>query len=377
MPRDDQPVRADDSAGRLGELIDQHRATIEQRWLDRILADLGSNPGAELTELRDGMPDYLASVVALLGARPAINLLERAHTAWSDMARQHGVTRVRIGFDIGQLVHEFVVLRHVIRELATESGINETGVEALLADILDAAISEAVEAYVEARDYEARRKQAENIGFLTHELRNPLSTAVLSTTALRRCALPDCERQLGALERAHKRLVHMVDSVLLNEKLEVENPEIHPVEMSMGELLEPALEAARQNADIKRVDFRVHYDPTLRVSLDPTLTRSAVENVVDNAVKYTDAGHVDVMLDEQPDALVLHVRDTCHGISPEELRTIFEPFQRGRTHKQGTGLGLAIARRAVEAQGGSIAAESPEARGCHFSIRLPRHAPPP
>ena len=64
--------------------------------------------------------------------------------------------------------------------------------------------------------------------------------------------------------------------------------------------------------------------------------------------------------------------DTCEGLSPEELRTIFEPFKRGRSAKGGTGLGLAIARRAVEAQGGSIHGESPGPVGCRFSITLPK-----
>ena len=72
------------------------------------------------------------------------------------------------------------------------------------------------------------------------------------------------------------------------------------------------------------------------------------------------------------DELVLKVSDTCEGLSSEELRTIFEPFKRGRSSKTGTGLGLAIARRAVEAQGGHIHAESPGPSGCQFTVRLPR-----
>jgi two-component system sensor histidine kinase TorS len=117
----------------------------------------------------------------------------------------------------------------------------------------------------------------------------------------------------------------------------------------------------------------------LRVEIDPTLTRSVIENLADNGVKYTEEGYFELAVDETPDAIVIHTRDSCHGLSSEELRTIFEPFQRGRTRQTGTGLGLAIARRAVEAQGGSIHAESPAAEGCHFWVRLPKHgsgAPP-
>ena len=90
-------------------------------------------------------------------------------------------------------------------------------------------------------------------------------------------------------------------------------------------------------------------------------------------MKYTDAGLIDMRVEQRPDDFVINVRDSCHGISQEELRIIFEPFQRGRTGKSGTGLGLAIAKRAIEVQGGKIEAESSaEAGGCHFWITLPK-----
>jgi signal transduction histidine kinase len=281
------------------------------------------------------------------------------------------VTRVRSGFDIGQLIHEFAVLRGVIRGVARERGEESLGVEALLADVLDAAVGEAVKAYVEARDYEARRTQAENIAFLTHELRNPLSSAMLAAAGLRQRA-SGVDAQLAALERSHRRLEELIDGVLESERLEADRAPSHPVDMALGEVLAPALEAARSEAQRKQLEFRTQYDPGLRVWVDPALTRSAVQNLVDNGVKYTDAGHVELSVHDGPRELSIHVRDTCHGLSPEELRTIFEPFRRGRTKKHGTGLGLSIARRAIERQGGSLHAESPEPVGCHFWIELPK-----
>jgi signal transduction histidine kinase len=165
----------------------------------------------------------------------------------------------------------------------------------------------------------------------------------------------------------------MIDSVLLNEKLDAGNFQKHPSDVRLGDLVEPAIEAARMTAQRKRVAFRVDYDPELRVHVDATLTRSVIENLADNAAKYTDAGSIDLVVEERTDAIVIHTRDTCHGLSSEELRTIFEPFRRGRTRQSGTGLGLSIARRAIEVQGGSIHAESPEPTGCHFWVELPKH----
>lgn len=363
----------DRSAARLGELIDRERVEIERRWLERVQRDLlAGRPGIEPTHLRDGLPHYLAALAKLLSSDGRENLSVAAEPAWATVAREHGITRVRIGFNLSQLIHEFIILRQVIRHRAAEAGLAGGDTEAILADMLDAAIATSVSAYVDARDFEARKKQAENIGFLTHELRNPLAAASLRSAQLRRQAAPAQQQLLEGLDEALQRLGALIDSVLLTQRLEAGKMESHPADIKLGVVLEPALEAGRALAAQKGITFHAAFDPELAVRLDPLLTRSAVQNLIDNAAKYTDAGRVDVSVDDVPEGLVIHVRDTCPGISEEELRTIFEPFERGTTGKSGTGLGLAIARRAIEAQGGSIGAESPGVTGCHFWITLPR-----
>jgi signal transduction histidine kinase len=148
--------------------------------------------------------------------------------------------------------------------------------------------------------------------------------------------------------------------------------EVRPAVVRLEQVLEPAIESARSEALDKGLSLSVDYDPDLDVEIDPLLTRSAIQNLADNAVKYTDTGRVQITVDHEGDTFQIHVRDDCHGLSREELETMFEPFKRGETGKAGTGLGLAIAKRAVEAQGGSIHAESPPPSGCHFWITLPK-----
>jgi signal transduction histidine kinase len=362
----------DEDARHLAVLITNNRSVIEQRWLARVESDVVSGGSViEPTHLRDGLPDYLLALAELFSG-DAGRVRATAEPAWAKVAREHGVTRVRIGFDINQLVHEFIILRQTIREVALENGMRIGSGEANLADALDAAIAAAVSAYVDARDFDARKKQAENVGFLTHELRNPLSTAILNASHVRRHAVPQQVPHLDKLDRSHQRLNDLIDSVLLNERLEAGHVASQPVEVELGELLPPALEAARETAARKSLEFRTRFDPNLRVFADPQLTRSAMQNVADNAVKYTDVGYVEVTVEERADTITIHVRDTCEGISEEELRTIFEPFERGNSRKSGTGLGLAIAREAVDAQGGRIHAESPGSSGCHFWIELPK-----
>ena len=366
-----------DTRERLAQLIDHERKAIEQRWLERVQRDVVTTPGVELTQLRDGMPDYLVALSQALRSTSVDQPLgERGQSAWATVAKDHGITRVRIGFDISQLVHEFVVLRRVIREAVQTHDPGLTGAESLLTELLDSAISVAVQAYVDARDQDARRTQAANVGFLIHELRQPLQTALLAAARLRASEVTAQRSTLDILDRTLRHLVDLIDGVLLTETFEAGQVRIRPAEVSLRQLMEPvtSLETA---AEQKGLQFHATYDPDLVVVVDPTLTRSIIQNLVENAVKYTDHGTVDVSVTQTLDEIVLDVFDTCHGLSAEELRIVFEPFKRGQNNKTGTGLGLAIARRAAEAQGGSIQAESPGPSGCHFSARLPRSVKQP
>jgi signal transduction histidine kinase len=260
----------------------------------------------------------------------------------------------------------------VIRDVLESDGLSVDGPGAILAAILDAATTAAVQSYVEARDLEAQRRQAEHIGFLTHELRSPLSTAVLAASQLRLDATAEQELPLQILERNHRRLSDLIDSVLLTEQLAFGSVELRRVQLRLGQIMDGALEAARAVAAHKGLEIVTDYDPELLVDVDPLLTRSALQNLADNAAKYTDAGQIHVTVDNRPDALVFHVRDACGGIPSAELQMIFDSFRRGTTMKPGTGLGLAIAKRATEAQGGTLHVESYEAPGCHFWITLPK-----
>jgi signal transduction histidine kinase len=358
-------------ARRLGRLIDAERPEIERRWLEHVRKDVSEAEGVELTQLRDGIPDYLVAMVKLLAAADFDLLGGHATSAWAEIAREHGITRVRIGFDISQLVHEFIVLRRVIGEIVDREP-ELAAAKELVADIVEAAIAAAVQAYVDARDLESRRAQAENIGFLTHELRNPLTAAALTASSLRHQVPPEQAKPVEALQRHLARLNELIDGVLLTQRLEAGEVTAKPVDVQLAPLIEGALEAARKVAAAKKLGFRANYDPGATARLDPGLTRSAIANLADNAVKYTDEGEVEIAVQDGPDELLVNVRDSCPGISPEELRTIFEPFKRGHNVKGGTGLGLAIARRAAEAQGGSISARSSSQAGCQFSIRLPK-----
>ena len=369
------PAPSEHLRGRLAAAIKRRREDILQRWLERVTRD-GRASGVSLTDLRNALPDYLDKLqIALI--QGGVTLEESGGAVWADIAREHAVTRVRLGFDISQLVHEFIILRRVLQEIAQEEGVFASQQEPILAELVEAAIAVAVQSYVQARDYESRRSQAANIGFITHELRNPLNVAMLAASLLRPELTTEMQRQLiERLERNHHRLRELIDAVLDSQKLEAGQVRSRPTRLKLPDLLGEVVSSARTRAEHKGLRLEVAYHGDLELETDPLLTRSAVQNVLDNAVKYTDQGLVELIAEGRPDEVVIHVRDNCHGLSREELTTIFEPFARGHTRIPGTGLGLAIARRAVQTQGGQVEAESPDERGCHFWITLPRRPRP-
>ena len=82
-----------DIARRLGRLIDEERPEIERRWLEHVQKDVREAKGVSLTQLRDGIPDYLVAMVKLLEAADFDLLNGHATSAWADVAREHGITR--------------------------------------------------------------------------------------------------------------------------------------------------------------------------------------------------------------------------------------------------------------------------------------------
>ncbi|MGH7440454.1 MAG: ATP-binding protein [Polyangiaceae bacterium] len=360
----------------VADLIDEHLEDIIACWLAKVRAEVAVGKDVDATQLRDAMPDYLRRISQTLRT-VAEPLLHRSGSGiWADVAREHALTRVRHGFDIDQLVHEFIVLRQVLSAVAHEKYVGLDAVQAArIADLIEAAISVAVKSYVEARDFAARQREAKHIAFLTHELRNPLSAAALAAVQLRPLAPADWARLLDVLDRNLGRLATLIDNVLHAERLEAGKVEPKITDVSLGDVLAQPVINARMAAEAKGQRLLASYDPRISLRADPGLVTSAVSNVLDNAVKYSDPGEIRMTTDVGDTSVTLHVYDQCPGLSEAELAVIFEPFERGLTRKPGSGIGLAVARRAIEALGGSIGAESPGERGCHFWITLPR-APP-
>ena len=142
-------------------------------------------------------------------------------------------------------------------------------------------------------------------------------------------------------------------------------------------------ENSRQAAD-KEISLRqaVEQDPetgaaaAFRLNADPQRIQELLNNILDNAVKYTDpGGRIDVGVKAVDGFAQIKIEDSGCGVSPKDLPHLFQKFYRVDNSQPGTGLGLFICKKIAELYGGDIWAESEAGRGSVFYVNLPRHEP--
>lgn len=219
---------------------------------------------------------------------------------------------------------------------------------------------------------------------MSHEFRTPLNSIIGFTgVVLQGMAGPltDEQRiQLGMASDSARHLLALVNDVLDVARIESGRLLLAYECYEMPGVIERAAGMMRAGADRKRLAFSVSVEPGLPVMHgDARRVEQVLINLMSNAVKFTNAGSVEVTVAKRTDAGIdgveVRVSDTGVGIRPEDLELIFEPFRQvdstfSRLH-EGTGLGLAICRRLLEAMGGSIEVRSKPGAGSEFSVVVP------
>jgi two-component system sensor histidine kinase CpxA len=223
---------------------------------------------------------------------------------------------------------------------------------------------------------EAQRRLLRDV---SHELRSPLARLNIALELVRRKSTPDTAPAFDRIERESTRLNEMIGELLTLSRFEAAGVLEHTDEVDLSALVGVVVEDVAFEAE--QHETRVSLDAAPRVSLvgDRELLRRAIENVLRNAVRFTEHGStIDVRLAEQDGAIELRVRDHGPGVPDEAAQKIFEPFYRVDTDraraKGGTGIGLAITHRAVVLHGGTVTAKNAEGGGLEIAMRLPRIA---
>ena len=222
----------------------------------------------------------------------------------------------------------------------------------------------------------SRREMVANV---SHDLRTPLASlqGYLETLKLKAEDLSDIQRQeyIDIAYKHSERLRKLISELFELSTLENQDARLHFEPFSMSELLQDVCQKFRLEAEKKglQLSTAISTQPTF-VSADIGLIQRVVENLIENAIKYTpEGGQVAVSLLMGEDTITTQITDTGQGISAEDIPHIFERFYRVEKHRNldGTGLGLAIAKRIMQLHNSSIEVQSKPNLGTTFSFPLP------
>lgn len=294
-----------------------------------------------------------------------------------DAAALHGTEMLRLGYTLSHVVHGYGAMCQSITELAERKHVSIAAAGFRdLNQCLDVAIAGAVTQYQKLHDTDERSREDQHLGFLTHELRNALTTATISFQLLRRGTVGFGGNTAQVLERSFKRMEDLIDRSLTDIRLRVD-PKIHVEPAFLRVIVDQILATAEIEARKKHQRIDVRIDPALVVEADQQAFHSALSNLVQNAIKYTrDGGLIQVRGARVGENVEVEVEDECGGLPPDAAKGLFEAFEQRHEDRTGLGLGLAIARRAITLNHGTIALRNLEGRGCVFKIALPRIASP-
>ncbi len=228
---------------------------------------------------------------------------------------------------------------------------------------------------------QANRAKSQFLSNMSHELRTPLNGVLGYAQVLLRDETENTtQRQaLRGIENCGQHLLSLINEVLDISKIESGRMELETTTSNLSLLLSSVKDIIRERCHGKGLEFEldIAHDLPIHIETDEVKLRQILINLLGNAIKFTERGHVVLRVRElvEHQQLEFSVEDSGVGIPQDKLQAIFEPFQQADSGHQnsGTGLGLTISRRLCELMGGQLRVSSEEGKGSCFSFTLPLH----
>ena len=230
----------------------------------------------------------------------------------------------------------------------------------------------------------ANRAKSDFLSSMSHEIRTPLNAIVgLSEDIKERGACPDSMKDdLNDIVSASHTLLEIVGNIMDINKIESDKIKIIETGYNFKEELETLCRVNKVRIGDKQIDFRVNIAPDIPYELlgDKPHIKQIINNLVSNAIKYTNSGFVKVSAKcinkDNISTIILTVHDSGIGIKEENIKKLFTKFERldveKNTTTEGTGLGLAITKKLVELMGGKINVSSQYGSGSIFMVTIPQ-----
>ena len=309
---------------------------------------------------------------ALIGSRFTFDVLEQG-----DGAREPGGTRVHDQKIASPLGPRWIAWREGL--VRTDAG-RPAELQCVGRDVTDR--TETERALCEARDQAdaANRAKSRFLAMASHEIRTPLNGIIgMSGLLLDTTLTPEQTTYAKAVKTSGDALLALIEELLDYSKIEAGKIDLEQRPFALTSLIEDIAELLAPRAQAKKLEIATYVDDRLPIQVvgDAARLRQVLLNLAGNAIKFTEAGGVALIVEPGiwPNEISFLVRDTGIGIAPEAQQRIFREFEQAdetiaRSYG-GTGLGLSISDRIVKRMGGRIALDSEPGRGSTFEVALP------
>lgn len=237
---------------------------------------------------------------------------------------------------------------------------------------------------VAAKDQAVRQTHARGdfLAHMSHEIRTPLNSILGFSEQLENSSLNNSQKdQVLSIRQSSKILLSIVNDILDLAKFETGNINLHINNFYPEKTIKHVVSSLKILADKKSISLKCNSDVKADFMLagDEYRLKQVLINLINNAIKFTEAGNVTVTASVNNNTLFVEVADTGRGIPAENLNSIFDEFSQitksdDKERHNGSGLGLAICKKIINAQGGKISVKSEFAKGSVFSFSIPYSA---
>jgi hypothetical protein len=356
----------------LSQFLKDNKDTIIKNTESLTIALAALRPNSE--QLQNGLPIFFDQLVHVLNKDQAkvetndeLKILGSAGT--------HGKELLRLGYTLSHVVHSYGSMCQAITGLASDLKAPISALEFHnLNRCLDIAIAGAVTEFESIHNLETKNREVMHLGIIAHELRNALNRARISFEMLTKGIVGLGGSTSKVLGRSLDDLDILINRSLSEVRLRAES-ELNEEYFLIIEIISQLIVTAEIEAGQRQQTLSIVVDPNIGVFTDRHLILSAVGNLIQNSLKFSEKNkNISIVGKLMGANVIIEVFDQCGGISEEKLKNIFKPFAQENKDRSGLGLGLIIAKQAIEKCGGTLVARNIN-DGCVFTVSLPVYLP--